>query len=130
MPWPIWEMHAAMEKFLTPPSLSPFWSSSSPLCIKVIIVCWFICGFFRTSDDPYRCTFCPYKNEQFQKIPILAKIRINFIGTTHAFYFWYSEMSVYNVFHHTKNSLRRCCVGGDMAILIFGSFQNHVGYIL
>ena len=32
------------------------------------------------------------------------------------------------VFHHTKNSVRRCCVGGGMAILIFGSFQKDGGY--
>ena len=33
-----------------------------------------------------------------------------------------------NFFHHTKNSVRRWCVGGDIIILIVGSFENHVGY--
>ena len=33
-----------------------------------------------------------------------------------------------NVFHHIKNIMRRCCVGGDVAILIFGSFENDGGY--
>ena len=27
-------------------------------------------------------------------------------------------------FHHTKNRVRRCCVGGDMAILIVAFFQK------
>ena len=38
------------------------------------------------------------------------------------------DFGMVNVFHHTKNSVRRCCVGGDIIILISGSFENHVGY--
>ena len=33
-----------------------------------------------------------------------------------------------NVFHHIKNQVLGLCVGADIIILIFGSFQNHVGY--
>ena len=33
-----------------------------------------------------------------------------------------------NKFHPTTNRVRRCCVGGDMTILIFGSFQKHGGF--
>ena len=31
-----------------------------------------------------------------------------------------------NIFYRTKNRVRRCCVGGDMTSLIFGSFQTAV----
>ena len=30
-----------------------------------------------------------------------------------------------NVFHHTKSQVRGLCVGADIIILIFGSFQNY-----
>ena len=33
-----------------------------------------------------------------------------------------------NIFHRIKNIVRRCCVGGDMIILLFGPFQKYGGF--
>ena len=33
-----------------------------------------------------------------------------------------------NIFHRTNNRVRRCCVGGDMAIYFFASLQKYGGF--
>ena len=54
------------------------------------------------------------------------KIKMSICPSTHLIFGMVKEIG--NIFHRAKNRVRRCCVGGDMALLIFGSFQKYGGF--
>ena len=71
------------------------------------------------------------KIEPVQKSPYISnkpKIKMVICPPTHNPRIFGMVKGTANIFHRAKNRVRRFCVGGDMAVLILGSFQKYGGF--